>query len=109
MISRADYDRAFARVQELIRAGDIYQANLTFLCRTDLPGDPLSHYAALRGRGAGGYSALIRHDGRHLLSFSPERFFVLEKGRIRARPMKGTAPRGSSAAQDAALARNLAD
>jgi anthranilate/para-aminobenzoate synthase component I len=51
-ISRADYSRAFATVQEYICAGDIYQANLTFPLTADYAGDPLALYAALRARAA---------------------------------------------------------
>jgi aminodeoxychorismate synthase component I len=109
MISRADYDAQIGAVLDYIRAGDIYQANLTFPSRIAIHGDPLALYAAIRPRGAGGYGGIVRHDGRHLLSFSPERFFALEPGgRIVTRPMKGTAPRGKSAQEDAALIAELA-
>ena len=50
-----DHDRAIhtqkvRRVLELIAAGDIYQANLTFPIRFDYAGDPLALYGALRAR-----------------------------------------------------------
>ncbi|MDT9165799.1 chorismate-binding protein, partial [Escherichia coli] len=50
LVSRADYLAAFDNVQEMIRAGDIYQANLTFPCELPISGDPLALYATLRGR-----------------------------------------------------------
>ncbi len=106
-ISQAHYREQFARVAGLIAAGDIYQANLTF--RADVPvlGPPAALYALLRSRAAAGYGALIATGERWLLSFSPELFFALEGGRLAARPMKGTALRGSTPEQDAALAEEL--
>jgi len=108
LIQRADYDRAIGRVLDYIAAGDIYQANLTFLASVAIAGDPLAAYAAVRARAAAGYGALIRHDGRHILSLSPERFFSLKDGRIETRPMKGTARRLADPALDAAAIAELA-
>ncbi len=108
LISRAGYDRAIATVLDYIRAGDIYQANLTFLASVGIVGDPLAAYAAIRPHAAAGYGALIRHDGRHILSFSPESFFALADGRIETRPMKGTARRLADPVEDAAAIVELA-
>ena len=58
-ISRADYARAFATVQEYIQAGDIYQANLTFPLSANYAGDPLALYAAMRMQASAGYGSVI--------------------------------------------------
>jgi len=108
MISRADYGRAIETVLDYIRAGDIYQANLTFPASVAIEGDPLAAYRAIRPRGAGGHGALLRHDGRHILSFSPESFFSLANGKVATRPMKGTARRDVDPVRDAEAARELA-
>ena len=106
-ISRADYSRAFATVQEYIRAGDIYQANLTFPLTADYAGDPLALYAALRTRARAGYGGVIWTGQTHYLSFSPELFFALKDRRITTKPMKGTAPRLADPAADAEAAAHL--
>jgi aminodeoxychorismate synthase component I len=108
MIGRADYDRAIGAVLDYIVAGDIYQANLTFPAAVAVPGDPLAAYAAVRPSAAAGHGALVRHDGRNVLSFSPESFFALEGGRLVCRPMKGTARREADPAADAAAIAQLA-
>lgn len=108
LITRQDYQKAILQVLDYIQAGDIYQANLTFPASVAIAGDPLAAYAAIRPHAAAGYGALIRHDGRHILSFSPESFFALEDGIIRTRPMKGTARRAEDVALDAAAAAELA-
>ncbi len=101
-IGRSDYDTAMARVLEMIRAGDIYQANLTLRADVPVAGDPLALYARLRRGSAAGYGALVATGERHLLSLSPELFFTLERGALTCRPMKGTATRGDTAEEDAA-------
>ncbi len=110
LVDRAAYGAAFARVAEYIRAGDCYQINLTFPMETELEaGGPLELYAALRARQAVGYGACLDLGiGPVIVSRSPELFFsTTAAGRIEARPMKGTAPRGSDPAEDAALAEEL--
>lgn len=107
-ISLGAYDRAFTRLQDAIRAGDIYQANLTFPLAGPWRGDPLALYAAIRPAAAAGYGGVV-HDGSHwLLSFSPELFFTLHEGAARVKPMKGTRPRGRDAAEDRAMREALA-
>lgn len=109
MIDEAAYHGAFDAVQAYIRAGDIYQANLTFPCTVRVNGDPMALYGAIRPRAAAGYGGVIRTGERTLLSFSPELFFTLVRGQLTARPMKGTAARVADLAEDAARARWLAE
>jgi para-aminobenzoate synthetase / 4-amino-4-deoxychorismate lyase len=106
-ISYRDYSAAFQKVQDYIRAGDIYQANLTFRASANYAGDPLALYAAIRPNAAAGYGGVVWTGEQWLLSFSPELFFALKDGRVTTKPMKGTALRGSEPAQDDALAAEL--
>lgn len=107
-ISRGRYLAAFERLQEAIRAGDIYQANLTFPLVARTRGDPRALYAAIRANAAAGYGGVVFDGNDWLLSFSPELFFAHEGARIRVKPMKGTRPRGRDAAEDAELRSELA-
>ena len=108
-VSRADYGAAFDRVAEYIRAGDCYQINLTFPMQARLTGSPLGLYGALRARQSVGFGAYLDLGaGPVVVSRSPELFFATDAaGRIRARPMKGTAPRGADPEEDAGLAAEL--
>lgn len=101
--SRERYRRAFGRVHALIRAGDIYQANLTFPMRASAQGGAQALYAALRARQPVGYGALVeQEDLPDLICRSPELFFRTDgAGAIETRPMKGTQPRGTGATDDA--------
>ncbi len=107
-IARADYLAACQAVLAYIRAGDIYQANLTF--RADVPvlGDPLAAYARLRRTARAGYGGFLWTGRQAIASLSPELFFALRGGQVVARPMKGTAARLRDAGADAAVARELA-
>ncbi|MEP2236173.1 MAG: aminodeoxychorismate synthase component I [Alteripontixanthobacter sp.] len=107
-LSPGGYQEAFETLQSAIRAGDIYQANLTFPLTGSYRGDEVALYAAMRGAAKAGYGGLV-FDGSHwLLSLSPELFVSLKDGELKAKPMKGTRPRSPDAETDAALAADLA-
>ena len=107
-LSPGGYVDAFDALQEAIQAGDIYQANLTFALGGSFRGDPLALYAALRDHARAGYGGLV-FDGQHwLLSLSPELFVSVNGGEVKAKPMKGTRPRGANEADDIARAKDLA-
>jgi para-aminobenzoate synthetase / 4-amino-4-deoxychorismate lyase len=94
------YRKKVERVQEHIRAGDVYQINLTGRYHFHFEGTPLTLYARLRQVQPTPYSAYIRTGAQTILSFSPELFFHLDGQRITTQPMKGTAPRGRTLSED---------
>ncbi len=107
-IDRAAFDAMLARIGDLIRAGDVYQVNATFAAHVATRGHPLALYRRLRRAQAAAHGALI-HTGAHwILSLSPELLFDLSGPALTTRPMKGTAPRGGTAAEDDANAAALA-
>lgn len=108
-IDRADYEAAVERVLGLIRAGDIYQANLTFRADVAVLGNPLAAYARLRRTARAGYGGFIWTGAQAIASLSPELFFALKDGQAMARPMKGTAARQQGPDADARAARELAE
>jgi para-aminobenzoate synthetase component 1 len=106
--SFADYEKNFARLHQHIRAGDCYQGNLTFPVRAGWSGDPLAAFAALAARQPVKYGALVSLGGPVLLSRSPELFFEVDaEDWIETHPMKGTAPRGRTRAEDERLRKFL--
>lgn len=96
------YADAFDAVERYIRAGDIYQANLTFPLELTSDLSPRALYDRLKARQPVGHGALIeREDGSAVLSRSPELFFETDgSGGITVRPMKGTVPRGETPEAD---------
>lgn len=105
---RDDYIARFARVQEMIRSGDIYQLNLTFKARFALTGSPLAFYRDMRQRQRVAYGGIVDTGAATVLSASPE-LFIEQHGRIiETRPMKGTASRAGRDDADAEQRRILA-
>ena len=107
-VARSDYLAAIEAVLELIRAGDIYQANFAFRADVPVAGNPLGVHARLRRTARAGYGGVIWTGNQAVVSHSPELFFALRDGRVMARPMKGTAVRLADAESDAAAAGALA-
>lgn len=105
---RDGYLRRFAEVQEKIRAGDIYQLNLTFKARFRLEGSPLTFYQDLRRRQRVAFGGIVDTGAATVLSASPELFVVQDGRAIETRPMKGTAPRAGTPEADAEVRRVLA-
>lgn len=108
-LDEAAYLDAFGRVKDYIAAGDVYQVNLTFRYDFGFTGDPLALYRDLRRRQPVAHGAVVAGEDFHLLSLSPELFLRVRGDLIETRPMKGTAPRGRTPAEDAARRDWLAD
>jgi len=110
LVDRGNWIAAVRHVQDLIAAGDVYQANLTFPAKVAISGHPLALFARLFSPDAAPHGGIV-HDGkgRWWISLSPELFFMLEDGKLSARPMKGTAPRSAVLAADTAAAKALAN
>jgi len=133
-LTELKYAQRIAEIHDLIRAGDVYQLNFTMHIHVQAQGSPAVLYSTLRSRQPAPYLAFLHtQPGSRILSFSPELFFRIDpialpdprvphpfalsaKGpettpptrRITTRPMKGTAPRGRTAAEDRAQAAWLA-
>ncbi len=85
----AAYEERFAAVQEKIRAGDIYQLNLTFKARFRLEGSPLTFYRDLRQRQRVAYGGIVDTGEVTVLSASPELFIEQEGRMVSTRPDEG--------------------
>lgn len=108
-ITQDEYCAKVETIKKYLAAGDTYQVNLTTRASFGYSGLPAALFSSLRSQQKVPYAAMIHAGDRHVLSFSPELFFRLKDGRITTRPMKGTAPRGRDAAQDAEIRNWLRD
>jgi len=99
--SEADYTKRFNRVMDYIKAGDVYQINLTFPMIGAYDGAAETLYAAFRNRQKGRYGGIISlGSGPEIISLSPELFFRKEGRNMSMRPMKGTRPRADTVEAD---------
>jgi len=111
--TRGEYEEAVERVREHIRAGDIYQANLTqrVVCPPRASAAPEQVFLRLRSEHPAAFGAFLRQGDRAVVSASPERFLRVapaggELG-VETWPIKGTRPRGRDAREDARLRAEL--
>ncbi len=93
------------RAKDYIRAGDIYQANLSRWWRAQLPADYAAAdlYRRLRRSNPAPFAGLAQFGDFSVLSSSPERLLRIQGRRLDTRPIAGTHPRGASDAEDRAL------
>ncbi len=97
-VSQEQYAQAIARIREHIAAGDTYQVNYTLRLWSKFHEDPWNFF--LNACGDARYGAFIEAPPYYICSASPELFFSLKGKRIFSKPMKGTAPRGRTTAED---------
>ena len=84
-----------ARVHEYLRAGDVFQVNLSRGWRAGFEAapDPVALYAALRRANPAPFAGLFTLPGGSVASSSPERLVSIRGRRIETRPIAGTRPR----------------
>ena len=106
------YCQAVSAAQNYIAQGDVFQVNITCQHVAPLPVGvcAASLYRRLRRVAPAPFGAYLSCGvDFSLLSCSPERFLQVDgNGRITTRPIKGTAPRGKTGAEDQNLAQRLA-
>jgi len=100
-----------ARIQDYIRAGDVFQVNLSRSWQGEFAEAPVpaALFDALMQKNPAPFSALVQLDDWSIVSSSPERLVRLgQDGVLETRPIAGTHPRSEDAAEDAALRTRLA-
>lgn len=105
--TEADYLEMVARAKEYVRAGDIFQVVLSqrFTAPFDLPA--FSLYRALRRINPSPFLCYLDFGGFQIVCSSPEILVRVRDGKVTIRPIAGTRWRGSTHAEDDALAAEL--
>lgn len=106
-IEREAYRRAIAAIHRAIARGDTYQVNFTFPWHAAFTDAPEGLFTSLVRNQAGRYGAYLDSGRFVVCSATPELFFARHGDRLVARPMKGTASRGTHAADDRRAAARL--
>jgi len=103
----ADYRDMVLAAKEYITAGDIFQVVLAqrFTCPFPLP--PLALYRALRRVNPSPFLYFLDLPGFAVVGSSPEILVRVRDGEVTIRPIAGTRPRGSNAAEDEANRTSL--
>jgi para-aminobenzoate synthetase len=106
-LSDTEYLAAIGAIHEFIRAGDVYQVNLTQRVRAPLRGDPWHAFRRLARDNAAPFAAYLNFPELTVVSASPERFVAVDGDRVETRPIKGTVARGATPDADAAALDGL--
>jgi aminodeoxychorismate synthase component I len=106
-LSRAEFISSVERAQKYIRAGDIYQVNLShrLTAQGDFTGWGL--FQKLAAVSPAPFSAFLDCGDFQIASSSPEQFLRMIGSHIVTRPIKGTRPRAADPTRDAQLAYEL--
>ncbi|MEO1979553.1 MAG: anthranilate synthase component I family protein [Fuerstiella sp.] len=99
--SATQYMAGVERVIEYIRAGDIFQANLSQQLTTPWTKSAFDLYCRVKQHNPAPFCGLFQHNDFAVVSASPERFLKVSDGRlVESRPIKGTRRRHRSPIAD---------
>ena len=99
-IAQDEYLDKVARSVEYIKAGDIFEVNLSQRFSCVYGKQPGVLYEYLAKHNPAGYAGLIQNEDQAVVSASPELFLSKRGQRIVTRPIKGTVARGQNEQED---------
>jgi anthranilate synthase component I len=105
----APFLESVQRIHAYLRAGDVFQVNLSRDWRADstAPIVPTDLYKRLRKANPAPFAALLQYGNAALLSSSPERLVQVQNGLAQTRPIAGTRARAQTKHEDDQLKANL--
>ncbi len=106
-LTERDFCKMVERCLGYIARGDIYQANLSHRLRARFHRGAFKLFAELNEQHPTPHASFLHAGPGQLVGSSPELFLRRRGERVTTRPIKGTRPRGTSAALDARLSRTL--
>ncbi len=99
-LSKPEYITSVNKIIDYLRAGDIYQANLSQRFEAGFSGDSYSLFLDLFERNPASFFSYIHANDHTIVSTSPERFIKQDGRYVETRPIKGTIARGNTPEQD---------
>jgi para-aminobenzoate synthetase component I len=105
--SQADYEDAVRQAKKYIKAGDIFQANLSLRFEARTTAASWAIYQALQQINPSPFASYWQTPWGAVISCSPERLVQLQGRHCQTRPIAGTRSRGATPEQDAQLAQDL--
>jgi para-aminobenzoate synthetase component 1 len=106
-ISQSDFLENVERAQRYIRAGDIYQVNLSQRLAAPCSFTGWELFERLLAVSPAPFAAYLDCGDFQFVSSSPEQFLRMSGSNVATRPIKGTRPRSTDTTRDAQLAYEL--
>lgn len=106
-IQSNSFIKKIEKAKEYIKAGDIYQVNLSHAITFNKIASPFSLFYQMCLNHPAPFSAFINTKQLSIVSISPERFLYKQGNQLETRPIKGTIKRGTSEAEDKILKNML--
>ena len=107
LTSQEQYQNAVKQAKQYIKAGDIFQTNLSLRFQTQTDRDSWSIYRQLQQINPSPFASYWRSPWGDMISCSPERLVKLNGNQAETRPIAGTRRRGKDRQRDRALAEEL--
>nr|WP_322743645.1 anthranilate synthase component I [Romeria gracilis] len=104
---RTAFIAAVGQAQDSIRAGDVFQVNLSLRFSTHTSASSWQVYRALQRINPSPFASYWHTPWGAVSSCSPERLVALRDRTAQTRPIAGTRPRGETATADQVLAQTL--
>jgi len=107
IVSKNEYIAAVEKIKEYIRAGEIYQANLSQRFEARFEGSGFELFCELYEKNPAPFFSFINAGSHQVISTSPERFLQRTSKIIETHPIKGTSPRSKDPIEDQRLKSEL--
>ncbi len=106
-MTKDHFEQMVVKAKEYIRAGDIFQVNLSLRLGKETSVEPFFLYKVLRQINPSPYMSFIDFGDMHIVSSSPELLVRLTGDMADTRPIAGTRRRGQNREEDLTLANEL--
>ncbi|MDI6792748.1 MAG: anthranilate synthase component I family protein [bacterium] len=105
--TRQGFEEIVKQAKSYIKAGDIFQVNLSQRLSTVINVHPFTIYKTLRSINPAPFACYLSFGDLKLVGSSPERLLRVDGRTIETRPIAGTRPRGKTIRQDSKLRKEL--
>jgi para-aminobenzoate synthetase component I len=87
-ITKSDYIRSVEKIIEYIKAGHVYQVNMSQRFEMQFSGDTFTLFKHLFEKNPAPFFAYINAGDHQIVSTSPERFLLMDGKQVETRPIK---------------------
>jgi para-aminobenzoate synthetase component 1 len=106
-LSKEEYISVVNKIKDHITRGDIYVTNFCQEFFANATIDPVEVFLHLNEISPNPFGTFFKWDDKYILCASPERFLAKRGHKLISQPIKGTAKRGATEAEDEAIKQEL--